>query len=1211
MATLALSLAGQVVGGAFGGPIGATVGRALGALAGSAIDNAIFSEPKRATGSDVRLQGSAEGAPIPRLYGWSRLSGNIIWATALEEIAPEDAGAKGGGDSEKGGIAASFAIGLCEGEVHRLGRVWADGQLLDTAGITLRFYRGTETQTADSLIEAKQGADAPGYRGLCYIVFERLPLAPFGNRIPNISIELCRVVGELEPTIRAVTVIPGASEFGYDPVPRVRLASPGVTLSENAHQSGSVSDWTLSIDELTALCPNLELVALVVAWFGDDLRCGECTIAPRVEAASRNVVDVEWSVAGLSRSGAQVVSTHAGGPAYGGTPSDAAVLAAIADLKARGLSVTLYPIVLMDIPAGNPMGQAAYPWRGRISCAPGDDGTAAAAAQAAAFETSYRAFILHCASLAVAAGGVDAFIVGSELRGLTQVRDAGGDFPFVAALIDLASDVRAVVGGATKLTYAADWSEYSGYQPGGGVKHFHLDPLWASADIDAVGIDNYMPLTDWREGPGPYDREDLTAGIAGGEGYDWYYTSDADRTAGTRTAITDDTYGEPWVWRFKDIASWWSNAHHDHPGGVRSPTPTAWVPESKPIWFTELGCAAIQRGANQPNVFLDPKSSESFAPHFSSGSPDSLQQRQVLRASLDHWAGSSMVERVYLWTWDARPYPAFPQQIDVWADGANHLTGHWLTGRLGGVASDELMRAVGDDFGVSFDSVEAAPPFVHGYVVEAPMSLRQALDPLLEASGLGVWDSVDGLRIGRADGTGAVEIDDVVDDDGPLLSRRRPDAGEAVSRVALSYWDRERNYLSGAVTAIADEQGALAALNAGLVLDIGGAQATAERVLNERNGQRETVELTLPPSAMAVEVGDTIEIGGDRFEVAEIRDGLARKIVGRALLPELGLAIVGERPSVGTDRPAPRAVPEIVAAHLPPSPDDVTHTRLALGAFAQPWPGRVTVTDDDTAALIATLARTATLGALTAELQPGSMFVWDEINVVELELLGGHLSSRDENEVLAGANRIAIETDTGAWEIVGFADAELIAPGRYRLSRLLRGQGGSDHAIGEASVGSRALLLDSRAAVEPVDSAWLGATAELLCFAGGNDAVGVTVEAELDLAAILPLRPVHLRGTAQPSGDIVLSWVRRSRSDTDSWASEDAPLDQLPEGYRVEIYDGATLKRTVDVASQSLSYALADQAADFGGPATSFGFRVAQLSAVHGPGHWANGDFNA
>src|SRR3569623_2417779 len=224
MATLALSLTGQVVGGAFGGPVGATIGRALGALAGSAIDTAIFGDkpqPAATVGADLRLQGSSEGAPIPKLYGWSRLSGNIIWATQLERIETESRGAKGlGSPSEDEAeseptICVNFAIGLSDGEVARLGRVWADGQLLDLPGISYRFYRGTEAQAADSLIEAKQGANAPAYRGRCYIVVERLPLTAFGNRIPNISVELCRVVGELEPLIQAETVIPGATVFGY------------------------------------------------------------------------------------------------------------------------------------------------------------------------------------------------------------------------------------------------------------------------------------------------------------------------------------------------------------------------------------------------------------------------------------------------------------------------------------------------------------------------------------------------------------------------------------------------------------------------------------------------------------------------------------------------------------------------------------------------------------------------------------------------------------------------------------------------------------------------------------------------------------------------------------------------------------------------------------------------------------------------------------
>ncbi|MBI4047891.1 MAG: hypothetical protein HY371_13850, partial [Devosia nanyangense] len=133
MATLALSVAGQFVGGFVGGPIGATIGRALGALAGAAVDNALFGEKpqQRRTGSDFQLQGSVEGGAVPRLYGWSRVSGNIIWATELEEMTRETSGAKGfGQQTSESEIFANFAVGLCEGEVHRLGRIWADGKLL-------------------------------------------------------------------------------------------------------------------------------------------------------------------------------------------------------------------------------------------------------------------------------------------------------------------------------------------------------------------------------------------------------------------------------------------------------------------------------------------------------------------------------------------------------------------------------------------------------------------------------------------------------------------------------------------------------------------------------------------------------------------------------------------------------------------------------------------------------------------------------------------------------------------------------------------------------------------------------------------------------------------------------------------------------------------------------------------------------------------------
>jgi hypothetical protein len=85
-----------------------------------------------------------------------------------------------------------------------------------------------------------------------------------------------------------------------------------------------------------------------------------------------------------TRATAHLISHKDGGPAYGGTPDDAAVIEAIRDLKARGLKVTLYPFVLMDVPEGNVLpspdgsaSQPAYPWRGRITASPARDLSAA------------------------------------------------------------------------------------------------------------------------------------------------------------------------------------------------------------------------------------------------------------------------------------------------------------------------------------------------------------------------------------------------------------------------------------------------------------------------------------------------------------------------------------------------------------------------------------------------------------------------------------------------------------------------------------------------------------------------------------------------------------------------------------------------------------------------------------------------------------------
>ena len=168
--------------------------------------------------------------------------------------------------------------------------------------------------------------------------------------------------------------------------------------------------------------------------------------------------------------------------------------------------------------------------------------------------------------------------------------------------------------------------------------------------------------------------------------------------ARVRTPSGGTAHGEHWLFRPKDRFGWWSNPHHDRPGGVRAATPTAWAPRMKPIRLTEVGCAAVDRGPNAPNLFQDPKSSENALPPHSGGTRDDTAQRPALEAILGHYAQAEnnpesglydgrMLEAADLWCWDARPYPAFPALDAVWADGSAWNAGHWLNGRLVGAGA--------------------------------------------------------------------------------------------------------------------------------------------------------------------------------------------------------------------------------------------------------------------------------------------------------------------------------------------------------------------------------------------------------------------------------------------------------------------------------------------------------------------------------------------
>ena len=1323
MATLALAAAGAAVGNALlpagvtvlGATMsGAAIGAQVGALAGAFVDQALvrpsgqsrtFQGPRL---SDLHVTASTEGSPIPRIYGRARLGGQVIWATPFEEqviTTTQHSGggaggggkgrSRGGGGGSSGGATvtqieyryyANFAVAVAEGPISAIGRIWADGRELDQSAVTLRVHPGTETQEADALIVAREGADrAPTYRGTAYVVFEHLALAPFGNRIPQLSFEVHRAIDAVHAQIRSVVLIPGSGEFVYATEPVTRLGAGGARVYENVHTQQGSTDWGVAIDQLQASLPNVARASLVVSWFGSDLRAGECRIKPGVELATKDNAPSVWAVAGLARGDAHVVSRHLDRPAFGGTPSDATVIAAIRDLKARGIAVTLTPFILMDIPAGNaltdPYGgagsQPVYPWRGRITLdpAPGQAGTpdktAAAATQIGQFvgtasaadfalsgdaviysgpdEWTLRRQVLHYAWLAVAAGGVDAFVIGSELRGLTQARSGPASYPFVTALVQLAADVRSILGSDTRITYAADWSEYFGHQPqdGSGDVCFHLDPLWASASIDAIGIDLYWPLADWRAGSehadrlagarSIYDLGYLKSNIAGGEGYDWYYASLADRASQTRTPITDGS-GKPWVFRYKDVRSWWLNPHYDRIGGVEGSTPTAWVPQMKPIWLMECGCPAVDNGANQPNAFVDPKSAESTLPYFSSGRRDDLIQRRYLQALIEAldpthpgyvdglnpastaYSGRMIdTTRMYVYAWDARPFPAFPNDASAWGDGENWRLGHWLNGRVASAPLSDVVAALLDDFGFAVHDTSGLEGVVAGYALDRVMSAREALQPLELAFFFDAVESGGRLTFRHRGATAPVAT--LVEDDlaeapraASSLTISRAQETELPAVAKLAYVSAAGDYHRAIAEArrLTAGSGRIAQADLAIVLEAEVANATADAWLFETWAARERASLSLPPSRLAIEPGDVVSIArGARqqlFRVTEIAERGERLIEASSIEP--GVYAQASQTGRTATSPAARAAGRPVAEFLdlPLLRGDEPDRAAYVAATQTPWPGGVAFYSSPGASgfeLRSIATAPATTGTTQSPLAAGPTGRLDHASVLTVKLDSGELASVTMLQVLAGANTAAVRNADDEWEVLQFETAALIAPLTYELSGLLRGQAGTEGAMRPAvSAGARFVMID--AALTRVDLApsevglplnWRFGPASRDLGAESFDQRTHTFRG----TGLRPLRPVHVRG-ARSGADLALSWIRQTRTGGDSWEAVEVPLGEEAERYEVDVLSGASVKRTLAVSGPSAVYTAAQQVADFGGAQSEVQVRISQVSVVWGRG---------
>lgn len=192
----------------------------VGAIASNLL-GALFAPISKQEGprlDDLTVPKSEYGKSIPKIYGISKATGNLMWGRPIKErtVRLSSGTFKASVEQTKYYYYGTAAWLLSEGNVT-LKKVWANGKLLwnsdASTGQTaaggrnwsryFTFYGG-EQETPDSIIESYEGVGrVPVFKGKAYILFDNLPLEIFGNRLPEI---VCELQSTINPPLKDVVI---------------------------------------------------------------------------------------------------------------------------------------------------------------------------------------------------------------------------------------------------------------------------------------------------------------------------------------------------------------------------------------------------------------------------------------------------------------------------------------------------------------------------------------------------------------------------------------------------------------------------------------------------------------------------------------------------------------------------------------------------------------------------------------------------------------------------------------------------------------------------------------------------------------------------------------------------------------------------------------------------------------------------------------------
>ena len=688
----------------------------------------------------------------------------------------------------------------------------------------------------------------------------------------------------------------------------------------------------------------------------------------------------------------------------------------------------------------------------------------------------------------------------------------------------------------------------------------------------------------------------------------FFYTDEA------RTA--KEVLNPQWAW--KNIEYFWSNFHYNKNGSK-----TSWIPKSKKIWFTEYGFPSVDCCTNQPNVFYSQGSFDSGFPRMSQGIADFKAQRVAITATEEFWKNSPFVERLFLYTWDARPYPYFPNLKEVWSDYGVWKYGHFLNGKAGQTSLANVVSYLCKSVGLKdedFDTTLLKNDMFQGYIIDNKTSILGHIKIFANAFNFDCYLDDGKICFKSLDGSQnhiLNEEDIILDKENGLSFVMETITGDAIpSAVELLFLDVNKDYTT--TTAIA-QNNALKngdiintkrpyAMSVPMPLNLSQAQEMAWKILSNATTQTAYYEIKLPIKFLNISPLDTVLITVNgvehliRVKSVEIIDLTTIKITGVSTIANDNILSTIDYSKSYTDD-------SVFSNREPDTSGSVAKTNImlfepynigndidskffnvycAIWSNDENWKGAsiyLSLDEENTYQFFKFVNEESCIGYLSNIFS--NRFGVNDATITDTET-SFEIIMQNEN------GKLQSTTDEGFWklqnliligdEIVAFRDVEQLNSNTFKISHLLRGRYNTGKNLQHEN-GERVVLLDDDVIKMPISITKKGQTLFVKAI-GQNDALANNEPCFLKTSAksLMFFDTKNIDKTNMQNGDIRISFsVRKNYSiNNNQLFNEDVVMSHKS---CVDVYNKTTneiIRSFVVENKNSVLYEKSMQIQDFG-----------------------------